>query len=300
MVGVGGQPGGYRWQSFCPPAALGAWNPFPDKAHLGRPNFHEKIKNRPWEAPPQPVPSPAWAGSRSGPWPAVSAARPAGPCSFRRENPGPFHLPVCQGTAPYTQRGQGRGPPAAPGGPERQGAVSSLGGAGPRAWGARRRPTLLPRPGGPWPAPRARCGRTPVQDTHLGGAGQGGPEAERVGRVPDRQPLLPPVRQRQGEEAGQVQARWVPPATYGHLCWRALPRHWGVTVGSTRAQEGVMGLEPAGRGWAGVALHREPWVRQSPACWSLEAVVLGMVRTWGHARGPRGQRHGCCRSNGAS
>lgn len=177
------------------------------------------------------------------------------------------------------------------------------GGAGPRVRGGGGEgrsagPPSCPAQAAPGCFPERGMARTSVQDTHLGGAGQGGPEAERVGRVPDGQPLLPPVRQCQGEEAGQVQERWVPPATHGHLRRRALPRHWGVTVGFTRAQEGVMGPEPAGRGWAGAPLHCEPWVRLSPACRSLEAVVLGMVRTRGHARSPRGRRHGCCGSDG--
>ena len=48
-----------------------------------------------------------------------------------------------------------------------------------------------------------------------------------------------------------------------------------------------MGLEPPGRGWARVALHREHWVRLSLACRSLEAVILGMVRIW-TCQGPQG------------
>lgn len=45
------------------------------------------------------------------------------------------------------------------------------------------------------------------QSTDLVGAGQGCPEARRVGRLPDGQPILPPVRQRQGEEDGTGEER---------------------------------------------------------------------------------------------
>ena len=80
----------------------------------------------------------------------------------------------------------------------------------------------LPRPGstvaraaaaGLWaapasPTPRVRASLSCEQDPDLGGARQSGAEAGSVGCLPGRQPLLPPVRQRQGEEAHVAEERY--------------------------------------------------------------------------------------------
>lgn len=214
-----------------------------------------KRSKSPWEAPAQPVPCPAGWFPGAFPRPAVSAAPSCWPCSFHREKPGAASLTCLprHGTthsawtravanlrrslgARTTRSGE------RPGGCR----ASGLGrGAGPP----------LPRPGALGRLPSA-VWPPPVQDT----SGQSWPRwpgsrAQGTVSAASRFCLL---YDSQGEEAGQVQARWVPPATHGHLCWRALPRHWG-SLGPPELREGSVGPEPAGRGWAGVALHPEPW-----------------------------------------
>lgn len=199
----GGAGGGGAGSARCAPGAL------PTKAQLVRPNFHQKTKKKmpARRHPPHPerrvlVPSaPHFVVHPQSPLGRAVAASPT--CSPRHgTTPSAWTRPpdTCGAWgAGTTRRGGGTAlplpfrPPPPRGSPHRpscglaSGQVALGGGA---AW-------------------RSQCPMSPprLQDTDLGRACQGGPAAGRVGRVPRSLPLLPALRQRQGEEAGQAEER---------------------------------------------------------------------------------------------
>lgn len=195
--------------------------------------------------------------------------------SVHGESQGPVHLPVCEGAAPHGQCGQSRRAPAASGDRERQGEVGDVAPAGlgcrdapvgrtvlREARGAVATPSRLHQVPPRWGIPGVVTAHVSSllpsgeQNPDLGGARQSGPQARRVGRVPGSQPLLPPVRPRQGEEAGAAEERYPgrasePRAVAGQgrlhgARWAGLPPEAGVQVCAPVLEPSSVG--PEGRG----------------------------------------------------
>lgn len=262
MAGVGGQPGGYRWQSFCPPAALGAWNPLPGQGTFGRPSFHEKVKIAHGRLRPSLSLVAGWFRAFPG-LPCQQPVLLAPAVSIGKT--GAASLPVCQSTAPHTQRGQGRGPPARLGGQSDR--------SGEAAWGCRASGLgggAGPPPSRPGPEKRLPSAVWPLTCAGYT-SGQSWPRWPGSRRVWDvcghgRFCLLcdsvKVKKLAKSKRGGSLQPRT---GTCAGGLFPGTGGHCGVHQSSGRSHGAGACRQES---WAGVALHPEPWVRWSPACWS--------------------------------
>lgn len=203
-AGAGGGDSDLLWRPRCPNPGphVGSWRPVAGGARLGVGAWGQGLRGAP-------APQPAWG--QDGGWSCLFWTR--GGLSQGKDAGGCFSVVTATGAqraapalSPLTLGA------ASPG----RAACASSPGCGPALSGSPTRPVPHEPPcawGPALPATSKFTGSlvrvSGAQSADLGRARQGRPEARCVGRVPGRLPLLPAVRQRQGEEAVAAEERCV-------------------------------------------------------------------------------------------